>query len=103
MTEKAPLANLIRDRVEARDEANIPIPKYMLAVIVYGNTREEIDSAIDQLSIDMQIDYRDRDQIDATDGRTSVRLDLTNAQQTPERYAEQLAAWHDRIRHEGEA
>ena len=93
-----PLTEMV-DGVMGRREGNaIPLPKYTLAVMITGNTREEVASAVRQLDTDFAIDWRDRDQIDSTDGRTSVWLEVTDANQTPEKYAQQLSAWREEER-----
>lgn len=88
-----PLGDLIAAAVASRDAANIPIPKYMLAVLIHGNTREEVNREVDQLGLDLLTEWADRDHIDSNGGTVTVWLDRTNATQTPERYAEQLRAW----------
>lgn len=88
-----PLADLIANRVSNRDAANIPIPKYMLVVTIDANTIEELHSSVEQFAADMAVDWPGREFIDSTSGQMSVRLDRTNAEQTPERYAEQLRDW----------
>lgn len=88
-----PLRDLIASRVAQREADLIPLPKYMLAVTISANTLNELHQAVDQLSIDFLTEWRDREQVDSTDGRTSVVLDVTSPSQTPERYAEQLTAW----------
>ncbi|GAB6856484.1 hypothetical protein [Microbacterium xylanilyticum] len=93
-----PLRDLIANRVAQRDEDLIPLPKYMLAVTIAANTLDELHNAVDQLSLDFMTEWRDREQIESTDGRMSVVLDVTSQHQTPERYAEQLAAWSSQRR-----
>lgn len=92
------LRDLIATRVARRDESLIPLPKYMLAVSINANTLEELHKAIDQLGLDFITEWRERELIDSTDGTTSVLLDVTSPTQTPERYAEQLAAWRGKRR-----
>ena len=93
MSPRNPLRDLIATRVAQRDEDLIPLPKYMLAASISANTLAELHSALDQLSLDFATEWAEREHLDSTDGRTSVVLDVTSAEQTPERYAEQLAAW----------
>lgn len=90
-----PLRDLIARRVALRDEDLIPLPKYMLAVTISANTLDELHHAVDQLATDFAVGWRDREEVDSTDGRTSVVLDVTSRTQTPDRYAEELAAWSD--------
>lgn len=88
-----PLKEMIAASVERKREQGIPIPKYTFAVLVTGNSRQEIASAISRLETDMAIDWCDRDQIDSRDGTTSVVLEHTSPEQTPEKYADELAGW----------
>lgn len=88
-----PLKEMIAASVERKREQGIPIPKYTFAVLVTGNSRQEIASAISRLETDMAIDWRERDQIDSMDGTTAVVMEHTNPVQTPEQYTDALMAW----------
>lgn len=95
-----PLKEMIAASVERKREQGIPIPKYTFAVLVTGNSRQEIASAISRLETDMAMDWRDRDQIDSMDGTTSVVMEHTSPEQTPKRYMKELMDWRDRQRAE---
>lgn len=88
-----PLADLIATRRLNRATQNLPMPKYMLAVTIDANTLDELQSAVEQFAVVMAVDWLNREEIDSTDGRTGVRLEVTNADQTPELYAAALQAW----------
>lgn len=90
-----PLTTLIAETVARRDEANIPIPKYTLAVLIHANSLEDVRREVAQLETDLVVDYAGRDHIDSNSGRLSFRLDMTNPSQTQERYDEQLLGWSD--------
>lgn len=88
-----PLADLIAGHVARRRVQNLPVPKYMLAVSIDANTLDELQQAVEQFAVDMAVDWLDREQIDSTDGRIGVRLEVTDAEQTPDRYAAALRRW----------
>lgn len=94
----SPIADMVAARVATRDERGIPIPRYMLVVAIDANSLDELRSAIDQFALDMETEWAGREVIDSTDGRTSVRLMVTNEEQSPESYDELLRAWSDRRR-----
>lgn len=94
-----PLADLIAARVSRRDAQNIPVPKYMLAMTISAITLDELHQQVDEFATDMATDWAEYEQLDATGGGSaSVHLDVTNREQTPERYAEQLTAWRNERR-----
>ena len=88
-----PLEDLIGTMAANHIAADFPLPRFALAVLITGNTRDEIDSAVDQLGIDLALDWPERTSIDSISGRASVRLVETSPTQTPELYDEQLTAW----------
>jgi hypothetical protein len=92
-TTENPLYELTQRMVNHHQAADFPTPRFALAALITGNTREEINKAVDQLSLDLTIDWRDRTDIDSMRGRASVRLVETNPEQTPEAYDEHLQRW----------
>jgi len=78
------------------NETRPPVAKYRLTVTIRGNSHDEIESALLTLTRGgylLDSDYYKRDQFDATDGRTSARLEHTNPDMTPERYERELDEW----------
>lgn len=93
-----PLDDMIEDSLEGRLAQRMPIPKYTVAVKITGNSREDVASAIRRLDTDWAIEWGERDEIDSTDGTTSVLMRHTNPEQTPEKYTDELMAWRERRR-----
>ena len=93
-----PLKDAIATSVAHKAELHIPIPKYTVLVSLTGNTRDEINRLIHSLYMNWDYEYGDRDEIDSTDGTTTILMQHTNPDQTPERYTEQLLAWRDERR-----
>lgn len=76
-----------------------PVTKYVATIRLRANTHEELRELVQSLDRNWwhhHVDYGQRDQVDSTDGRTSVALRHTNPEQTPERYLEELHAWSAR-------
>lgn len=98
MTYENPLAALISTNVSRRDAQNIPVPKYMLAVLIHANSLDDIQREVAMLETDLITEYAGREHIDANSGRLSFRLDLTHPGQTQEMYDEQLRIWSEKRR-----
>ena len=90
-----PIENLITESVRKRESDSIPVPKYMLVAMIHANSLDDLHAAVDQFAIDMEVEWAEREQIDATDGTTTVRMEVTNSVQTPELYEEQLTMWRE--------
>ena len=88
-----PLDSAISAGVRACDELGAPVPKYTVVVEIIGNSREEILKRIRSLDTNWDYEYCERDEIDSTDGTTTIRMRHTNPAQTPEEYYQALMAW----------
>ncbi len=88
-----PLADAIERGVTWCDENNVPVPKYTLVVKITANSREEVSNRVRSLDVNWDYEYRERDEIDSTDGTTTVLMRHTNPTQTPHDYAEALSEW----------
>jgi hypothetical protein len=89
-----------RAYAEAKIEQNridgLPVAKYTLVVEITANSHEELADRIHGLDMNWyhhHSQYAERDEIDSTDGTTSVLLVHSNPTQTPESYREELTAW----------
>lgn len=99
------MAHFIKEAVEAQDAhklaSGLPRAKYTLVVEMTANSHEELADMVHGLEVNWwhhYSQYGERDAFDSTDGRTSVLLDHTNPEQTPETYSAELSAWAERRR-----
>ena len=97
MTRKADLL----ERVEENRAAGLPIARYTLVVEITANSHEELAQRVHGLDINWchhYTQFEGRDEIDSTDGTTSVLLVQTNPGQTPESYHDELMSWSEQRR-----
>lgn len=81
---------------EQTDPNPPPVTKYEATITLHANSHEELAELVHSLDVNWyhhHTKYAERDEIDSTDGRTSVRLRHTNPDQTAECYLEELHAW----------
>lgn len=74
-----------------------PVPKFEATIRLRANSHDELQELVRSLAHNWwhhHVKYGKRDSIDySTDGRTSIQLEHTNPEQTPEAYLEELRAW----------
>ena len=90
---KHPMRDYIEQRVANQRELGVPIAKYQAVIAITGNSRKEISDRIRSLDVNWDYEYGDRDSIESTDGTTSIIMEHTNPEQTPEAYDDELMAW----------
>lgn len=90
---KHPMRDYIEQRVANQRELGVPIAKYQAVIAITGNSRKEISDRVRSLDVNWDYNYGDRDTIDSTDGTTSILMEHTNPEQTPEAYDDELMAW----------
>lgn len=69
-----------------------PVPKYTLDVTITANSKEELLDRVHGLDVNSGY-YLERDELESTDGTTSIKLTHTKPDQTPEAYKAELMEW----------
>lgn len=87
---------------ETTDTApKLPIPKHKLTIVIEGNTLDEVADELHSVYNSFWLDARspandaERDSFLIVSGRSQRTMVLTNPEQTPENYKDELKAWSD--------
>lgn len=80
------------------DDNPPPVTKYKFTAVIRGNTHAEIVNELVTMTRGgylLASDYEQRDEFESWGGREHMKLEHTNPEQTPEKYAAELDAWFD--------
>lgn len=79
----------------------LPINGFTVSIIIHGSSHEELNSELRALDVNWYHMYAEMGRATTRDmhtGRTSVRFEQIDPDQTPEKYALELAAWANEMK-----